>query len=84
VRMLVGLPRMKLEDELPGPIHELIVLRTAVAARAAKQPLIPPAGRFHILHGDQWLRLHRASPMAPTLLSELHASQVAQLRYRCH
>jgi hypothetical protein len=55
-----------------------------VAALAAQQPLIPPAGRFHISHGDQWLRLHSASPMTPTLLSELHASQVAQLRYRCH
>src|SRR3984893_103895 len=67
VRMLVGLPGMKLKDERPGWIDELLVLGAAMAARAAEQILVPPAARLHVSNGNQRLGLHRPPPLLTDL-----------------
>ena len=59
MRMVVDVPGMELEDELPAVIDELLVLGTSMPARAAEQALIPAAAGLDVSNRDQGLRLHR-------------------------
>jgi hypothetical protein len=60
--VMLLLPEMKLQDQLAG-VNQTLVVRPAVGALAAEQPLIPPAACLDIPNADQRLRsYHLASP----------------------
>ena len=54
------LPAVQLQDQ-PAAGDEAFVVRPAVVAPAAEQPLIPPAARLDVAHADQGLRTHAIS-----------------------
>jgi hypothetical protein len=50
-------PVVELEDQLIAS-DEALVIRTAVGAPAAQEPLVPPAAGLDVGHGDQRLGTH--------------------------
>jgi hypothetical protein len=52
--MMCHVPAMQLEDE-PITVNEAFVVRTAVIAPYAEEPLIPAAAGLDIAYADQWL-----------------------------
>jgi hypothetical protein len=57
VRMIMNVPRMKLENDF-AILHDLLVFISAMAALATKHLLVPAATALHILYGNQRLGFH--------------------------
>jgi hypothetical protein len=57
VRMLMDVPRMKLENYF-AILHNLFVFIPAMPALATKQLLVPTAAAFHVFYGNQGLSFH--------------------------
>jgi hypothetical protein len=60
VWMAMRILMVKLHDH-PAVVHELFVVRAAMAALIAKHSLVPQAARSNITHCDEWLRVHAHS-----------------------
>lgn len=55
--MMLDMPIVQLEDQLPARDQSLIIW-SAVRALAAEQLLIPATARLDVAHANEWLRMH--------------------------
>ena len=55
--MVLDVPIVQLEDQLSLPNQSLII-RPAVAALTAEEPLIPTTARLDVMHANEGLKTH--------------------------
>jgi len=58
--MMLNIPAMQLKNQAAGR-NQSLILRTAVIAPTAEQPLIPATTRLNVTHTDKGLRAHKIS-----------------------